>query len=710
MGQNVALPAEVWASGDLDAVVEWSTDPAMVDLSAVLVVGNKVRTDADFVFYNQPVSVDQAVRHLGSGTATEAARQTIRFTLTKVGPDVTSVFVAASTDAADLAAVGGLTLTLVDAMGHAVIRYDVPAGPERAVLVAEVYRRAGDWKVRAVGQGWASGLAGLAQHFGIQVDDEPETDGSVQPAMTPAVQPAPATAPPTPSVGRTTPSQLPPVHDSSRTSGVGVVPGPPPRPGMLFQPPPGWPAPPAGWVPHQGCVPDPVWPAAPPGWAFWVDPVPPAPPQPAWPVGQQPSRRGWFGGGHRADLEAENQQLRAQLAQLGALEQIQREQQMQQARDELRALTDQLTQARREVDEARRQLVVTDEELILQEAGIYRYHHPLQYAEQYKDRLAGLKDQMKDLTRNQQAVLAATNWTVNGSVRQGTTMVRDFSKLMLRAYNAEADNCVRTVRPHTVPSAVQRLGKTRDIIARLGATMFIRISDHYHALRVEEIRLTGDYLVKKDEEKEQARAERERQRDEDAARREFERETQRLRREQDHYSNALARLRAAGDTAGIADLEAKLRDIDNAIHGVESRAANIRAGYVYVISNIGAFGPNMIKVGMTRRLDPMDRVRELGDASVPFHFDVHAFIFSHDAVGLETQLHTELGARRVNRVKSHREFFFATPAEVRQILARIAGQHLIEYRDYAEALEWRASGQQLPTNPLPIEGPQTPTT
>jgi hypothetical protein len=84
------------------------------------------------------------------------------------------------------------------------------------------------------------------------------------------------------------------------------------------------------------------------------------------------------------------------------------------------------------------------------------------------------------------------------------------------------------------------------------------------------------------------------------------------------------------------------------IDGINRRAANIRAGHVYVISNVGAFGPNMIKVGMTRRLEPLDRVRGLGDASVPFHYDVHAMVFSDDAVSLETSLHHQLAHHRVN--------------------------------------------------------------
>src|SRR6201999_1244228 len=100
---------------------------------------------------------------------------------------------------------------------------------------------------------------------------------------------------------------------------------------------------------------------------------------------------------------------------------------------------------------------------------------------------------------------------------------------------------------------------------------------------------------------------------------------------------------------------------DSAIAANDFRIANIRAGYVYVISNIGAFGPNIVKIGMTRRLDPMDRVRELGDASVPFRYDVHALHFSEDAVGVEAELHRRFAHGRVNRINLRREYFYTTP-------------------------------------------------
>ena len=123
----------------------------------------------------------------------------------------------------------------------------------------------------------------------------------------------------------------------------------------------------------------------------------------------------------------------------------------------------------------------------------------------------------------------------------------------------------------------------------------------------------------------------------------------------------MASLRASGDNAAADELAARLGDLEDAIAANDYRIANIRAGYVYVISNVGAFGPGIVKIGMTRRLEPHDRIRELGDASVPFRYDTHALFFSDDALTLEAELHQAFADRRVNFVNERREFFFATP-------------------------------------------------
>ncbi len=220
--------------------------------------------------------------------------------------------------------------------------------------------------------------------------------------------------------------------------------------------------------------------------------------------------------------------------------------------------------------------------------------------------------------------------------------------------------------------------------------MKLAITDTYHALRVQEVELTADYLMKLAEQKEREKDERARLKEEERAQREIQAEQDRLTKERSHYESVIAALQAKGDTAAAADAEERLVEIQQMIDGVAERAANIRAGYVYVISNIGSFGEQVVKIGLTRRLDPMDRVRELGDASVPFRFDLHALIFSEDAVGLETALHHEFASRRVNLVNAHREFFYVTPNDVKAKLIALRGD-LLSFTDSHEALEWRQS-------------------
>lgn len=361
-----------------------------------------------------------------------------------------------------------------------------------------------------------------------------------------------------------------------------------------------------------------------------------------------------------------------------------------QSKNEYAALGASRQQLKAEVDVWRAQLVETRELALLQEVGIYEYAHPLDDALSYKDALDALKQQIKIAAKGD-AVTCQVDWAVNGSVKEGQKLGRDMAKLMLRAYNAEADNAVRVVKPHTREAVKKRLTTTRDTIGKLGVLMHIAISAEYHRLRLHEIDLTADYLVKAEAEREKARAERERLREEAKVMKEIERERARLAKERAHYAAVVAKLEVNGDPNALTRAREQLASVDDAIAGVEHRAANVRAGYVYVISNLGAFGPDVVKIGMTRRLDPMDRVRELGDASVPFRFDIHALFFSEDAVALETALHQRLSRKRVNLINPRREFFYATPTEVKDLLVTLGNDHVLEYNDTAEAVEWRAS-------------------
>lgn len=360
---------------------------------------------------------------------------------------------------------------------------------------------------------------------------------------------------------------------------------------------------------------------------------------------------------------------------------------MEQRADALRGEIERLTLDR---DQLQAQVIETREVVLLQEVGRYEYTHPLDSAVEYKAKLEALERDVQACIKAGMAVSGTKKWAINGSEKEGAKMVGDFCKLMLRAYNTEADNLVRAMKPYALKTATERLEKMRISISKLGASMKIEISDAYHHMRINELELTSDYLAKVAQEKEHERVEKARLKEEAAARREYEAEQARLEKERAHYETALRALVAKGDTTAALELETKLGEIQHAIDGVIERAANARAGYVYVISNIGSFGEEVVKIGMTRRLDPMDRVRELGDASVPFRFDVHAIIFSEDAVGLEGALHQRFAERRVNLVNDHREFFYVTPHDVKEALVALQGS-ILSFVESPEALEWHQS-------------------
>jgi hypothetical protein len=345
-------------------------------------------------------------------------------------------------------------------------------------------------------------------------------------------------------------------------------------------------------------------------------------------------------------------------------------------------------------------VVDLDDERVLQDVGIYRYHHPLENALAYRERLDDIAARIAGTIKAGAAIEKSNMFTFDGSLAKGRAMTNDLAKLMLRAYNAEAENVVRSLRAGNTVTAIKRLDAARMAIAKLGKMMEMRIADQFQALRIEEIELTADYLVKKEEEREVARIERERLREERKVELELATARERLDKERSHILTVIEKVRANGTSD--PELERKLTDIDSAIAQNDYRAANIRAGYVYVISNRGAFGDHVVKIGLTRRLEPIERIYELGDASVPFRFDVHAIFFSEDAVSLEKELHDHFSARRVNWANDRKEFFFASPADVRAVLSEKLG-NLLEFVEHAESTEYLQSVRYWPEH---IQSPQ----
>ncbi|CAM4519591.1 DUF4041 domain-containing protein [Nocardia ninae] len=387
-----------------------------------------------------------------------------------------------------------------------------------------------------------------------------------------------------------------------------------------------------------------------------------------------------------ADALAEIQRLRDELASFGGLEIAE----LQRYREQLGA---QVAAEQARLDSVRTQVVGTQEEQLLEEIGIYRYRHPLADVVGYRAALDQLRGEIKYAAlRDGGAIEASKSWAVEGSAAQGRKMTGELSKLMLRAYNAEADNLVRSLKPYKLDSALERLDRLAATIARLGATVQLRVTPWYHQLRRRELELTSDYLEKLARQKEAERDERDRVREERKAQQEIEREQQKLEKQHQQFASALTALEAAGTTDSTKgrDLQDKLADVEQKRTALANRAGDLRIGHVYVVSNLGAFGKDMVQIGMTRRLDPDDRISDLNNSSVPFKYDVHTMHFDRDAAGIEAELHRRLADRRVNRVNSRREFFRATPAEVREHMQELVGDLLV-FTDFPEAEDYRRS-------------------
>lgn len=344
------------------------------------------------------------------------------------------------------------------------------------------------------------------------------------------------------------------------------------------------------------------------------------------------------------------------------------------------------------------QLISFDDEILVQEFGLYTPQFDFATALDYKEELAKIRMLQKNCIKSKTAVTGLTGWTVNGSASQGKKMVSDTQKLLLRAFNTECDEIINKVKYTNFDASLNRIYKSSEAISKLGTIMNISITQKYLNAKVKELRLAFEYQQKKQEEKEAAKAAREEQREQAKVQKELEEQQKKIEKEQTHYQTAYEKIllqldSKPGDIDLLnkkAELENRLHDIDKALSDIDYRQANMRAGYVYIISNIGAFGENVYKIGMTRRLDPQERVDELGDASVPFRFDVHAMIFSDDAPALEAALHRAFENKKLNMVNHRREFFNVTLDEIKKVVQENYDK-TVEFIDVPNAEQYRVS-------------------
>ncbi len=388
------------------------------------------------------------------------------------------------------------------------------------------------------------------------------------------------------------------------------------------------------------------------------------------------------------DLDEEQRRLQ------GALKDLSRE--ITQKRDawqtEFTETTSELRQLSRHLDHVRDQASI-------ESYGLYRPRYDFAESDQYKDRLDHLRDQQKAMIRGKTAAVCPTEWTVEGSKTKGRQMVQRQLKLQLRAFNGECDAAIDKVRYNNVVAIAERLRRAFDAINKLGQSNHCAIAATYFELKLQELYLAYEYQTKKQAEKEEQRRIQAQMREEERARREIEKAQLEAEREEEQYQGALEKARADLQSASeakqsklqdkIAALEARLAEAHANKERAISRAQLTKSGHVYVISNLGSFGEGVFKIGVTRRLEPFDRVKELGDASVPFPFDVHAMIYSQDAPTMENALHRHFDQHRVNLVNRRKEFFRVSGAELEKVVRRQGGS--VEFTAIAEAEEFRQS-------------------
>jgi hypothetical protein len=365
-----------------------------------------------------------------------------------------------------------------------------------------------------------------------------------------------------------------------------------------------------------------------------------------------------------------------------------------------------------ELDFINQAIALKNDDIHLLEMGYFEAGYDFEDLSAYEAALRRSREEQKQMLRKDgsegdrsAAAFCTVTIQFNESVSQGRSMIKKILKLMLRAFNGECDSYIARVSYKNILAMEKRIQASHEQINRLGVTWYCSIGNKYIDNRIEELRLSFTYEEAKQKEKEEQALIREQMREEERAIREIEKAREQAEKDEAKFADMLKKAKAEAQCATdqvkdklnekIVKLEALLAEAGVNRQRAFSRAQMTRSGHVYVISSVGSFGEHVYKIGMTRRIEPLDRVRELGDASVPFPFDVHALIFTEDAPSLESNLHKRFNLRRVNFENMRKEFFRVSIEEIRDELNKIhqeEGVHAdLRLMLVAEAKQYRLS-------------------
>ena len=304
-------------------------------------------------------------------------------------------------------------------------------------------------------------------------------------------------------------------------------------------------------------------------------------------------------------------------------------------------------------------------------------------SDRFKEEIKIIREKQKILIKENQAILIPDTIALTSNSTYTKKILRGQANLMLKAFNVECDNLMMLVRPSNFSNILERIDKIATDIEKSSISLKCGFNKKYIELKFKECELQYQYKLKESREKEEQKIIQEQIREEQKAIREFERAIAKAQKEESMYKEALEEAQKQLSIASEKEKEKLLekvnflqRQLQEAMQNeqrAKSMAEQTKRGHVYIISNVGSFGENVFKIGLTRRLDPFDRVKELGDASVPFLFDVHAMIYSEDAPNLERLLHEEFRYKRVNVVNHRKEFFKVSLKDIQKKVNEITG-------------------------------------
>lgn len=319
----------------------------------------------------------------------------------------------------------------------------------------------------------------------------------------------------------------------------------------------------------------------------------------------------------------------------------------------------------------KQQMAITSELSDLESEVLIAHYNFSDYdglaSEECKNKIALIKQQEKDFLKSGDALYI----TSDGKKKE----INDNCKQILRCFNAECDNILFNLSVKNIDSMRNKIAKSFESLNKIFSVDGIAMNSKLLEMKLDELNLSYTFELKREQEKEQQKAIKEQMIEEEKIRREIERKKQKIEKDETQFNNEITKLisymqKTQSDIEKqlyvdkIKELESKLSELEKEKENVLEREANALAGFVYVISNIGSFGDDIYKIGMTRRLEPMDRIKELSSASVPFEFDVHAMIFSDNAPELENTLHQHFEKQSVNRVNLRKEFFHVSLDEI----------------------------------------------